>query len=305
MEAALQTMLERNHHVVSLMEHRTVRPIRMRFKKLTLNVPVSTAIAYMPSESTGIARWQDKGGLLMYRPQGRSFKGTHPASDALLLVEAPLQWEWLQDRIANVRQEVVIYRPPTWELHTEAIEHRYPHRHAFETLEAMLAAFKTRDLPEDLAIATDVVPHWDNPVVFTEDEAYGVAGWEGRFIRSLLNKSYLRTSIKLSVFSLRFPPDDADMRWAYDIIREQPEVRPRQHVLPNDKPQGEYLSGFRRMLWKLMRYNHIIRESGIYIVNGDRPPLQLDRIEAIYNMHRGKWFKVRSFVDELPEYQHE
>lgn len=302
MEQALRVMTERNHQVLALMEYRARRIIRLRPRSPKLQgVQMLFCQSWRPETHGQIDRWQSEGKVLLYRP-GPSHFPTHPACDALLFVECPLQYDWLETRIANVRQEAVVYRPPSWDLHEEAMDHKWPRRCHYETMESVLASLVTRNLSPRMQAARELMPHWTKFAIFDDNEMESITGWDQRMIRSVLRFKYNKASIRFPVFHLRYVPRESAAKWGYDVLAAQPSVGKKLHVLKGDHPFEGQRPSFKTQLAVLLRRNYIAREGNIYMVNMDRPGLNLDRIDAIHNMHRGKWFKVRNFVDSLQEY---
>lgn len=302
MEAALAAMTRRHRNVVALAEYRVAKRIKLRGRAQVLkDTPQMYVMGWKPEADAVLARWHREGGALVYRPMPRA-DSTHPASDALLLVEAPLQWEWLQQRIANVRQEAVIYRPPTWDLHEDAINHVWPQRHQYETLEAVLASLMGRELTAEMTHIRELMPHWSKFAIFTDEDMAALVGWDSRMIRAILRFKYQKTAIRFPVFKLRYVATHYDIKWAYEVLSAQPSIGKKLHVLKADRPFEGKRPAFTSALRMLVRLNYVSREGCYYMVNMDRPPLRLDAIDAVHAMHRGKWFKVRAFVDSLQEY---
>ena len=302
MEGAARQLVATNRNVIIYMQHRSARPIRMRMNKLK-DLSIELCKAWQPMAAGVIERWSAKGGLMVYRPHPNSLKAVMPPSDAMLFIEAPYMISDFERITANVRQEVVVYRPPTWGLHNETIEHLFPHAGTYLTLDSIFKSLVGRELTEEMQGALDASGYPPGKTaVFTAWDIEQLTGWNERFLKYALYHRYLRYSIRYHIYSVRFPPDDEAMRWAYDILREQPEVARGQYALRDDRPKGPYVLGFQQQLKRLKRFNYIVREDNIYVINLSGPPLQIDKLDAINNMYRGRWFKLKTLIDEAPEY---
>ena len=303
MEGAARQLAATNRNVIIFMRHRSARPIRMRMSKL-VDLPIELAKAWQPISKATIERWSVKGGLLVYRPHPNSFKEVMPPSDAMLFIEAPYMITDFERITANVRQEVVVYRPPTWELHNETIEHLFPHAGTYLTMDSIFKSLVGRELTEEMQGALDASGYLPSKTaVFTAWDIEQLTGWNERFLKYALHHRYLRYSIRYSIYQARIQPDhDEALRWAYDILTSQPEVARGQYALRDDQPKGPYVFGFQQQLKRLKRLNYITREENIYVINLSGPPLQIDKLDAINNMYRGRWFKLKSLIDEAPEY---
>lgn len=302
METALRVMSERNHHVVALAAHAVKKMIRLRGRSPKLKgVPMLYVMGWKPEARAVVKRWQDEGGVLVYRPLPRAL-AAHPASDALLFVEAPLQWDRLEKNAATARQEVVIYRPPSWDLHEDAMDHVWPRARQYETLEAVLASLVGRELDEKLQRAREQMPHWSKFAIFTDEEMSAITGWDSRMIRAILRSKYINKYIRFPVYALRYVATHHDIKWAYEVLAKQPSVGKKLHLLRGDNPFEGKLPAFTSAMRMLIRLNYVSREGAIYMVNMDRTKLDFERVEAMHNVNRGRWLKVRNFVDALPEY---
>lgn len=302
MEGALAAMTRRNHHVVALADYRVKKLIKLRGRSPKLEgAPMLYVMGWKPEAHGIIERWQNEGGALIYRPLPQCAP-THPASDALMFLETPLQYDRMEERIVTARQEVVFYRPPTWDLHEDAIEHVWPRRHHYETLEAVLASLVGRELTPQMQCVRELMPHWSKFAIFTDDDMAAITGWDTRMLRAVLRFKYRKASVRLPVFKLRYVATHHDIKWAYEVLAAQPAIGKKLHVLRNDHPFEGQRPAFRSALRMLVRLNYVTREGCYYMVNMDHPRLNLDKIDAIHNMHRGKWFRVREFVNGLQEY---
>jgi hypothetical protein len=183
------------------------------------------------------------------------------------------------------------------------MDHVWPRRHQYETLEAVLASLTGRDLSPQMQRVRELMPHWEKFAIFTDEEMSAITGWDTRMIRALLRWKFAKVAVRFSLFRLRYVATHHSIKWAYEVLAAQPAVGKKLHVLRQDKPiVGETPPAFLGALRNLIRLNYVERQGHVFMVNQDRRPLALDKIDAVHTMHRGQWFKARTLVDSLPEY---
>jgi hypothetical protein len=259
-------------------------------------------LAWKPYTKGTIGRWEDNGGALLWRPHPIG-KVVPPPSDAMLFVECPFQIDKFQNVIKDVKQEIVIYRPPTWELHNQTLDHMYPNRDTYVTLDAIMRGFVGRELDEEMQGVLDACGYpASTTAVFTAWDIEQLTGWTEKFLKYAMNYKYRYNSGRWHVYTLRIPPTDRDMLWAYNILLEQPEISRKVHTLRVNLPKGGRILGFETMLKRMLKEHYVTRDDNIYVINTAHPPLDYDKIDAINNMYRGRWFAMKSLVDSTEEY---
>lgn len=305
MEAAFRYMVEANRNVLVYSRYMAIRPIRIRLN-LVRDIPIELCIPWQPFSKYTIARWQENGGAMVYRTNPRTFRNEMPACDAMLIIECPFQIDDFERITKDVKQEVVVYRPPTWELHAETINHFFPSAETYVTLEAIFAGFVGRtDLEPEMEGVMAISPYpRETTAVFTAWDIERLTGWKEKFLRMALKYRYYGRLSRYHIYSTRMGPDDKEMRWAYNILKEQPQVSPDNYAMRFDKPKEGLIYGFKKMLKKLCWDMHVEREDSIYLFNTEGKPLEIDRIDAVNNMRRARWYKLRNLVDDAPEYDY-
>ena len=304
MEAALRRMVEENRNVLLYTRHHCINPIRFRYREVE-DLPIYTCQPWTPFGQTAIDQWEAKGGVLIYRPHPAPKKDARPPCDAMLLIECPLQMNTFEQVTSGVRQEVVVYRPPTWRLHNDTIETLYPSKDTYVLLDAVFKSMVGRELTEEqdsAAAMSGIARH--HAAVFIAWEIEQLAGWNERYLRYAMSYKYRHKSSRFHVYSTRIPPQDENLRWAYDILISQPEVSKGMYTLRFNFPLGGRINKFESMLKQLVRQCYVVKEDSIYVVDTSATQLDYERIDAINNMHRGRWFKVKSLVDASQEYDY-
>lgn len=303
MELATVAMTERNRQSMIYSRYRTMRKIRFRWNQVP-DVDIKIAMSWQPGCDAILADWARRGGCVEYRPHVNNFNSLPtPASDAMLLIEAPLQMPLYDKITAGVRQEVVVYRPPTWELHTETLAAVYPVKADYMALDAITQGLADREPDEVMAGCMGLVK-FNKPVAFTAWDIEQLLGWsETRLRYAMLRFNKTHRGRRFSIYSTRIAPDDPDLREAYKILCAQPEVGKGNYVIlvggSTSRPQGP---GFDRMLKRLIRECYVVKEDSIYIKDVGGKPMDYDLVDATNNVHRSRWLAVRDMIDNADEY---
>ena len=302
MEAAMRRLGETNRNLLLYWNFKAVKPIRIRMN-LTRDILCEDARAWKPGAQATVDRWTQRGGTLIWRPHPITAKAPVPACDAMLFTECPFQIDRFEHIIQSVRQEVVVYRPPTWQLHNETIEYFYPGKDVYVTLEAICKGLLGRELTEEMqGVLTACRYPVATTAVYTAWDVKMLTGWSEKFLKHALHYRYKYHSGRWQVYSTRIPPENDDMRWAYELLRSQPEVAFKSYAMKNGIPAGGRVPGFEVMLKRLMKENYVVREENIYVLNTAHPPMDHDKVDAVNNMFRGRFWKMKALVDSAPEY---
>lgn len=302
MEAAVRSMKERYQTVLVLMDYKSVKPIRMRTTALLSDLGIEWSMAWKPETASAIERWRRKGGIMQYRSIPQAKRPDTPIADAILFVEAPMQWDRLEHVCMSARQAVVIYRPPTWELHSRSIDFLYPAAETYATLEAYIDALRYATPDEYLATIARVEPTMKHPVAFTGEDICEIANWDPKQLKYLLLSRYRKSIKRWHPYRVRLEPRGVEKQWAYDILKAQPSPQDGVHMLRFNEPAPRIL-GFMKMIKLLTRAKYLVAKPVVYVADAAAKLTDYEAVEAVNAMHRARWLKVRDFVDSLPEYQ--
>lgn len=289
MEAAALQMVERNDHCVLNIRYYNQRPIRFRLNDIR---SIKGAVC---RERDAIAplminKWRRDRGLLVYYPT-QDF--SIPQCDALLLVECPKQHITIESLSRSVKSELIIYRPPVWDLHEQSINKKYTTSETLKTLSPIMQALCGRELPDDLKLALDI-SKWpgDETAVFTEREIHNITGIPepsvGRELR------YKRGIMEISRLAPIIPPSEPALIDEYLKIESSPfELEGYKYVVFNRRNRAQA---------KLIKQGNVLELPRIYcVVHPDRV-FNHDVRDAVANAHRAQWYKVKALVDNAPEY---
>lgn len=297
MEASTRRMTQRNAHSILWWEYKCPRPIRIRLNKIA-DVPAALIRSWDDHAPQAIENWRNAGGLAIYRPS-RTRQWTVP-SDAMLFLEAPFQHEKFLTFTEHVIQDIVIYRPPEWVLHDDALATLYPTSEVHRTIDALAPAFCNAPQNVEQEVAVQLAGFGaDKSAVFTAKDVASITGINERLMRAVLPRF---GTARFHPYIPHIPPDDPHLRWAYDAIEAEPDVDRGTRLFKFNKPTQPVAPGFGTALKQLVKTHHVGDYDCIYVVNLAAPPRDYTRIDAVSNARRGQWWKMRNVVDAAPEY---
>lgn len=302
MEATVRSLAQRHRNLMILMDYKSVRPIRLATRLKLGDLAMEMVMAWKPGAPQAVERWQREGGILQYRSNPMMLLPPCPPADAIMLVECPMQWDRFEHARLHARQELAVFLPPTWSLHEKTIDHLYPRRDVYATLEAYLDALQFAEQSEYLQRVARL-GKWDKCVAFTSDDLMQMVGWDDKFLKFVLRRYRFKVQ-RWQVYTAHFPPDDHELVWAWELLRRQPQVDHKKYALlvGNTTPRTPgFLPALKRLIWR----KHVAVNDHVYVADVNRKRSDIDAFDAVNNMHRGKWFKVRNFVEQLPEYPYE
>lgn len=299
MEAAVESLVRRHRRVIVLLDYKSVRPIRLNSKQLQ-HVPGELTWAWSQAKGPIIERFQRDGGLLYFRSEPRHAKPVMPECDAVLFCEAPFNWRAFDSLAQFARQEVVIYRPPTWDLHQRTVEVLFPRRENYETLELFMRSLRGIPMSEGYKRLI-AASGFERGVAFTVQDVANLTCWDEKTLRYLL-RPFSRKVTRWHPYLLRMAPDDPDLLWGYAMLQSQTYVSKRVRALRVNLAIGRP-HGFPAMLRLLLKYKYVSADDCVYTYDFDASDIDPERIEAANNVGRSRWFKMREYVDNLPEYQ--
>ena len=301
MEAAIRLMAQRNHYATIFVDYNCKRRIRLRANKIA-DLPMKVVRPWDTFANMRMDAWRNKGGLLHY-----SYSHAYPApvmTDAMLFVEAPLQYDAFVKHTSRVVNEVIVYRPPTWELHTETINRLYPTSETHSAIDLVIDGLMGRELtPVSGAALMLSGAHASYTAVFTADDIAALTGMDEAQLRTVLrHRRFFGLSHRYHPYRLNIRPDAMDLAWAYDVLEAEPDVYRGLRMLRTDRPLGPHQEGFNKLLKELCRQKYVTREPRIYVVTQGFAPLNPSVADASSNARRGDWYKMMTAIDAAKEY---
>src|ERR1035437_8205141 len=244
MEAAIRLMAQRNHYATIFVDYNCKRRIRLRANKIA-DLPMKVVRPWDTFANMRMDAWRNKGGLLHY-----SYSHAYPApvmTDAMLFVEAPLQYDAFVKHTSRVVNEVIVYRPPTWELHTETINRLYPTSETHSAIDLTIKGLAGNwvMMPATHLAAmrlSGFAP--DETAVFTPDDIAALPGMDEAQLRTVLkNRRFVGFHSRYHPYRLNIRPDAMDLAWAYDVLEAEPDVYLGLRMLRTDRPLGPHQIG--------------------------------------------------------------
>lgn len=303
MEAAARVLIARNHYAVIHWQHTCYKRIRMRLDKLH-DIPVTFVRVWDAHRNEAYAQWRDTGGLMIYQP---TFKVQMDIEcEGMLFVECPTQSADYEKAVAHVSREVVVYRPPTWELHTETVLARYPTSEVHLALTLTFDGLMGRNLTEVQQAALRCSGRTQaDAAVFYAQEIEAITGITDRQLRMILKPlTWRRHYVRYHCYTPAIRPDEdePDLRWAFDMLEANPDVYKGMRMLRFDVPTQGLTHGFLKYLKLLIRKRYVIKEPQIFVIGRGFKAPELLIVDAIANARRDSWRKMRDLVDESQEY---
>ena len=300
MEAAVRSMSERHRNLLVTLDYKCVDKIRLQTTKKLHDVKMEMAFETKPESQPTIDRWRNQGGVLKYRSMASRYHMRLPIADAIMMAECPLQWEAFESGMVSARDEIVIYRPPSWSLHEKSIEHWYPRREYFEMMDAYLLSLRFQPMPDYLQSAANFWLIKPSVSAFFAQDLFDLFCWDDKFVKRLI-LFYKFRALWLLPVSFRLIPHERDLKWAWDILKSQHTLSNGDVVLRGGE-LPKRIPGFKAMFRRLILEKYVVRRKLVYLVDNDMKVSQHSRIEASTTIARGQWYRMREYMETLPEY---
>jgi len=300
MEAGIRTMVERNDRCVLYLNYENPRPIRLRGNDLK-DIRGAVCKASQPMAKLQLQSWVQQRGLLYYSPARRV--NLLPECDAMFFVESPHIYARYAELVKNVKREIVIYRPPTWALHEELIEQRYPTSYLNLTMLLAVEGFVQRELC-DIHKAALNYSGFDpeGACVFEAGDIMEVTGAKLPQVNKLFREYGFRSKfLRYDVIAPMAEPDNPYLMEMYREIEALPDVYNGYRMIPFMRLPGEYFNKM-NILTQLYREGSIRKLPSIYVLEAGYRARERHVDDAITVANRAQWFKMRNLVDNAPIY---
>ena len=306
--ASIRKMRERNARCVVYDKYVCMKAILARLNRVA-DIPAITAQAWTEQGAAAIERWREGHKLLYYRPALDPI-AHFPECDALLFIECPLQYDMFEKLAAMVRNEIIIYRPPDWKLHEETVLAKYPTAAYHKSLMAMIEGLRHRELTERMEQALAFSGYDpEHTSVFTAKDAMGMLGMPERQMKSILKYKYRGHYCRFEVYRPMCSPIDDDWKEMYGVLEGEPDLGNGWRMLrfgelgnTNLQVKEHRVPEFKRYLMWMVRKHNVRKEPNIYLLRDGFRKQNYDIVDAIANVRRGNWFKMRNIVDAAPDY---
>ena len=303
MELAVREMSLRNHAFVVYCTQKNRRKIPLRLNEVK-DIPMVIAREWDPFFQKSIDFWKDEGGMLLYRHGPVDPKPVE--AEAALFTEAPLSYMEFEILSSHIQREMVIYRPPTWNLHEDMLEYKNPTSNIYYTLYTLIHCLMGRELPPRLEAALQYSEYRarDKVAVFEAKEIQAIIGLDDRQIRTVLNgKGLHNVYSRYHCYTPMIEPEDPDLLYFYKLLESCPAMPNNERYLRMDLfPGHKRLQGQSRLMSRLVREKYVKKNPHIYVIRTGYKPLDYPVIDAIANARRGEWFRMRNLIDQSPEY---
>lgn len=255
--------------------------------------------AWAPAAERIIAQWKERGGVLIYRPQGKRALNVLPPCETLLLIEAPFSHrEFL--RLTKDAKRVIVYRPPTWEFHQEYVDMKHPPVSAVSAVQDGLLSMVGRELDPQKRRILEISGLPTTSAVIDVEEAKALFGMEYRPFRMLLGEWGHDVS-RFHVYDLRLRPENPEMAAAFDLMSESPDLTGNgTRALRLNKPVRP-MQGFDTLRKLMIREKYIAARPIVFVMNMNRK-MNFQRIEDQNLLGHAHWQKMREALDAAPAF---
>ena len=273
MKAAYRSMIKRNFACILRNSYFCNRPIRFR-----ADIPTISANPSVIGYEDRILRWLQYGGVLV---DTRRFKYIDdiPRCHAMLIPEAPMGYQECNHLSRRVSNEIIIYKPPNWELHEESVNYYWPRANRVNDLLDAVSTIKNKNHPLVKAAIKDS----KFTVCFEELEGFNEI--ELRAILKLL-PAYKRYNCYRPMIS---PEGGEDL----DLYRKLESIA--------DIHNGWRLTTSNAFS-RLVKNNNVESGPQLHLIDNSKTILDLVKIRAIGEARRQDWEAMRTMIDLSPEY---
>ena len=299
MEAAIRLMTEQNALSTVFFYNGLRKPIRPRLN-LIKDIPSITARTWDTFFQDRVETWKEKRGLLLFK--GRASETSRiPETAALLLTECPVKHTVLEKFMARARREIIVFRPPSWVLHQQMVDQLHPSADHLRALEMVVNGLRGRDVDARLtaaALYAGVNPK--DATIFTAPEVIGMLGIDYSVFRVLMNDFMWRGHYtRFHAYTPVIEPDNEMLLDLYRRLEAEPDVYKGERLLRFNQLDGR---NQRTNMKMLSREKSVIRGTHIHIVTPGWRPMRPARYDALSQVPRADWFKIKNVIDAAPEY---
>src|SRR5512139_677455 len=287
-EGAIRLMTEQNVLSTVFFYNGLRKPIRPRLN-LIKDIPSIMARTWDPFFQARVEKWKEKRGLLLFKGRA-TVQSVIPETGALLLTECPIKHSVFERFAARARREIIVFRPPSWVLHQQLVDQRYPSQDNLRALEMVINGLRGRDVPDRLAAAVRYAGFDQKEVTaFTAPEVIGLLGIDYPVFRVLMNDYMWRGHyVRYNCLTPVIEPENAMLTDAYHRLEAEPDVYRGERMLRFNQIDGQNQQSIVKLL---VREKSVIRDAHIHIVTPGWKPINHARYDAIAQVHRADWFK--------------
>ena len=304
MEEAAKLMRQTGQTVV-FEYYQCKRKIRFR-KNLLVDIPGLMVKPWITQSLKVIPEWKDE---LMYYFHHANFPHI-PMMDNLLLTECPLQYKLFERYSKYVNGNIVIYEPPTWEMHEETVSDRFP------TMENFSVAIKWFNSEHQITHMSNLcieasLFNPDEVVAFTVEEWEAQTGMTVKRLKNILHGRYRRKYKRMTPFRLVDKPDDPNLLYIYEEINKEPKYlgltilqeRNLRRVYEPGKLTNR-IPKYENALKRLIKDRNIIQYPAYYVLKKrQRLDFKWTKIIRSEEAYWNDWYKMKDFIAKLPYYE--
>jgi hypothetical protein len=292
-----------------VIDHHCNKTIRLQNKFIS-ETPSHVVRSWDADVFNQIYRWEVARGLLFYKAS--MYYDRLPECDSMLFVECPLSFQKFISMADRARRDVIVYCPPSWQLHEETVSFKQPPSDYHRAVLDMLKCFRGRDLTpiQEAALRYSGLSGTTTSVFSAREieEILGINERQLRFILSFRFKGFLHVytpytpvvepTLEPYLEMYRVLENEASVYRGARMLRFN-ELAPRE----GERDRRRFrIAGFKPVLKKLIRFGYVEQGERIYMMGDGFKTPDWDVIDSLGNVRRGQWYKMRNLIEAAPFY---
>lgn len=260
-----------------------------------------------PTDRNEIKQWKEHGGLLHL--QHEDMTGTGFATGYLSL-EAPFSLDELNFNLRHHKPEteVVIYRPPSWVTHRNAVTEFHPSAEICRSIYRTVRAHVNENMPvmyQAMAETLGFVVNAINIAAMEDDRLRELTGCSSRTLHYARKRlaNYIRGAFSTTVWQiiLRYEPKTPEQKVLWSAIQNDGFKFDKTYLITRDKMQGA-ARGWRRILKSMRREGFIEQRSivSFYVFSGLEPDFNL--IQHEHDIAIAQLEELTAWIDQQRTY---
>jgi hypothetical protein len=295
MEASIHQMVKRNDLAIVFRRRWCKRHIPLK-QDLICQIPSITLIPVGEGCTPTVNMWRYRRCLMWY--DWREWPDWRPRGEAMLFLEIPLWYSFFEWICRQITREIIVYRPPSWDMQEEMIGIKTPGAAECRAVEAIgrTLNFKPRNTREQAAMTLSEYPP-ETTNLFTREEICALSGLAPIAARKLLNKAFRFNHTWYQPVRLNAWPDEEHLVEAYERLDSFDDMGEGMRLIKSGL-HGVHPASFS----KLIQAGAITYYQPIHLVKEGGKRLDFTKVEAEANAKLSDWYKMRKLIEDADEY---
>lgn len=295
MEASIHKMVKRNDMAIVFKRRWCKRHIPLK-QDLVYQIPSITLDPAGPACTPTVNMWKCRRCLMWYNWRDRP--DWRPQGEAMLFLEIPLCYSFFEWICRRISREIIVYRPPSWDMQEEVVARKTPGAAECRAVEAIgrTLNFKPRNTREQAALTLSEYPP-EKTNLFTREEICELSGLKPIAARQLLNKTFRYNHTWYQPLRLNAWPDEESLVEGYERLASFDDIG-EGLVLIKSGQHGIHPA----LLSKLIESGSVTYYQPIHLVKEGGKQLDFTRVDVEANSKLSDWYKMRKLIEDADEY---